>query len=144
MRFFKSIFSTFTIWVLASLLNALLGATWLRLFLTEYNHWPVRFALTLLFTIFFSTPGMFVFWLMLLINWENTRLFRSLLKAVFIISILSALFLFLLNDHELERQQLFLSLFNVISPKASIMMHVPIFKTIPSNKITSDYASVNS
>lgn len=133
MRFIKSIFSTFTIWVLAALLNALLSATWLWLFSTEYNHWPVGFVLALVFTLFFSIPGMFVFWLVLLVNWGKTSLFQLLLKAGFIISLLSSLFLFLLNDAELERQQLFLSLSIVTSSIASIMIHFPIFKTILSN-----------
>lgn len=143
MRFFKSIFSTFTIWVLAALLNALLSATWLWLFSDEYNQWPVGFALTLVFTLFFSTPGIFVFWLVLLANWNKDLLFQYLLKAGVIISSLSSLFLFFLNDDDLERQQLFLSLSIVISSIASIMMHFTIFKNIPSNKISNNDASCN-
>ena len=143
MRFFKSIFTTFTIWVLAALINALLSATWLWLFSNEYNHWPTGFALALVFTLLFSTPGIFIFWLLLLINWEKAMLFQTLLKAGFLISSFSSLILFLFEDTELEGQQLFLSLSIVISSTASIMMHFTIFKTFPSNKISNNYASVN-
>jgi hypothetical protein len=143
MQFFKSILSTFTIWVLAALLNASLSATWLWLFSNEYNHWPVVFALTLVFTLFFSIPGMFVFWLILLINWDKVMLFQTLLKAGAIISLLSSLFLFVLNDQELERHQFFLSLSIVISSIASIMMHFSIFNNLLSNKKPNKYASGN-
>lgn len=144
MRFFKSIFTTFTIWVLAALINALLSATWLWLFSIEYNHWPTGFALTLVFTLLFSTPGIFIFWLLLLINWEKAMLFQTLLKAGFLISSLSSLILFLFDDTELEGQQLFLTLSIIISSIVSIMTHFTIFKNISSNKISNDYASVHS
>jgi len=144
MKFFKSIFSAFTIWVWAALLNALLSATWLGLFSTECSYWPAGFGLTLVFTLIFSIPGMFIFWLVLLINWEKAMLFQSLLKAGFILSSLSSLILFLFDDTELERQQLFLSLSIVISSLTSIMVHFTIFKNIPSHKISNNYASVHS
>ncbi len=143
MVFFKSIFSTFTIWVLAAILNALLSATWLWLFSTEYSYWPSGFGLTLLFTLIFSTPGIFVFWLVLLVNWQKPLLFQTLLKAGLIISLLSSLFLFVLNDNEIGGQQFPLSLSIIISAIASIMMHFAIFKNISSNKISNDYAPVN-
>jgi hypothetical protein len=143
MKFFKSIFSAFTIWVLAALLNALISATWMSLFATEFNRWPVWFFLSVAFTLFFSVPGVFIFWLVLLANWQKPLLFQTLLKAGLIISSLSSLFLFVLNDHEIEGQQFAQSLSIIISSIASIMMHFPILKNIPSNKIANDYASIN-
>ncbi len=143
MKFFKSIFSTFTIWVLAALLNALISATWMSLFATEFNRWPVWFFLSVVFTLFFSLPGVFIFWLVLLANWQKPLLFQTLLKVGFIISSLSSLFLFVLNDHEIEGQQFPLSLSIIISSIASIMIHFTILKNISLNKIANDYASVN-
>ena len=143
MRFFKSIFTAFTIWVLAALLNALLSGSWVTFFSKEMFSWPGAFILVFIFTLIFSIPGMFIFWIVMLINWNEELLFRTLLKTGFIISALSSLWLYLLDDFGMKGQQLFLSLGIVISAIGSIMAHHSILKMIYTNKISQNYVSDN-
>jgi hypothetical protein len=143
MKFIKSIFTAFTIWVLAAMLNALLSGSWVTFFSNEMYSWPGAFILVLIFTLIFSIPGMFIFWIVMLVNWNEELLFRTLLKAGFIISALSSLWLYLLDDFGINGQELFLSLGIVISAIASIMAHYRIFKMIYTNKISENYVSDN-
>ncbi len=122
MKLFKSIFICCSIWLLAGLLNALLFATWLSLFTTEFHHWPRTFGLALIFSLLFSVPGMFIFWVVFVVNWSCDLLFRHLLNAGLILSVLSSLLLFLF-DGEIQKQQFVLACYIVIAALSSIMIH---------------------
>lgn len=92
----KTIFLTFTIWVLTALLNGLLSGTWLILYSVEFNEWAVACFSVFIATLFFSIPGTFILWLVFLVNNKEEYLFRSLLKTGFIVSSLSSAFIFIL------------------------------------------------
>ena len=134
MTVIKSIFLSFTIWVLTALLNACLGGTWLSVFSNEFSAWQLIFLQVFVCTLFFSVPGMFIFWIVLLVNWEQERLFRVLLKTAFVVSILSSVILYFLPVDVVDDQQFFLSLCVVIASIASIMIHHSTIKTISANK----------
>ncbi|MEP7142337.1 MAG: hypothetical protein ABI707_05690 [Ferruginibacter sp.] len=140
MRFIKSIFLSFTIWVLTALLNAIFSGSWLALFSIELKNWPTAFLVVLICTLVFSIPGMFIFWIVLLVRWNKDLLFRSLLQTGFIISALSSLLLFILPVNELKGQQAFLSLFIVIAVITSVMIHHSIIKSISKNIMTENDA----
>ena len=134
MTLFKSILLSFTVWVMAALFNACLGGTWLSFFSNEFSTWQVIVLQVFVCTLFFSLPGMFIFWIVLLVNWEQERLFRVLLKTAFVVSILSSVILYFLPVDVVDDQQFFLSLCVVIASIASIMIHHSTIKTISANK----------
>lgn len=138
MIFIKSIFFCFTIWVLTALLNALLSGTFLCVFSNAFRHWPETFFEVFICTLFFSVPGIFILWILLLANWHQQQLFGLLLKASLIISALSSLLLGVFPFSLIKGQQLFLSLCIVSASIASIMMHHSIIKSISANKIEND------
>jgi hypothetical protein len=134
MAFLKSIFLAFTIWVLAALLNALLGGSWLYFFSRGFTHWPAAFFLVFIFTLILAAPGIFIFWIVLLVKWNEGLLFRYLLKTGLVISALSTLILYILPIGGVEGQQLFLSLCIVIAAITSIMIHHHIIKSASTDK----------
>lgn len=123
MAFIRSIFFSFTIWLLAAMFNALLSGAWLNVFASYFNEGAGTFFLVFIFTLIFSIPGIFIFWIVLLANWDEVFLFRLLLKAGLIISVLSSLLLYKLHLDEVAGQQLFLSFSIVVSTISSIMIH---------------------
>jgi hypothetical protein len=123
MMFIRSIYLSFTIWVLTVLLDALLYGTWLSLFSKEFSQWWEAFIAVVFFTLLFSIPGMFIFWMVLLVNWKQELLFRSLLKTIIIVSAVSSMLLYLLPLGVLRAQLIFLSRCIVIAAIVSTMIH---------------------
>jgi hypothetical protein len=136
----KSIFLSFTIWVLTALLNAVLAVTWLSIFSNEFTCLPAAILVVFIFTLIFSIPGMVIFWIVLLVNRDEELLFRSLLKTGFIVSALSSLMLYILNDDMIGGQKLFLPSCIVIASVASIMIHHPGINSISASKILKNHA----
>jgi hypothetical protein len=134
MIFIKSVFLSFTIWVLTALLNTMLSGGCLA-FSNEVRYWQETFLLVFIGTLIFSIPGIFIFWIVLLVNWRKDLLFRSLLKAGFVISALSSLLLFILPFNHIKGQQAPISLCMIIAAVASIMIHYPAIRSISTNKI---------
>ncbi len=138
--FIRSLVLCFTVWVLTALLNTALAGTWLCLFANEYNQFSGTYMMVLIFTLIFSVPGMFFFWIILLATWDNENLFRTLLKAGMVISSLSTMILFVL-PHGLARHEIIpLSACIIIAAVASIMIHHFWIKSISTNKKTEHYA----
>ena len=136
----KSIFLCFTIWVLTALLNALLGGTCLYFFSDEFWFWQAAVLDVLFFTLFLSVPGIFIFWLGLLVNRKKALLFRQLLKAGLIISALSSLLLFVLPFNDFKGQQFYLAVCIVVSAITSVMMHHTRIQKFSTNQINEEYA----
>ncbi|MBC7886610.1 MAG: hypothetical protein H7Z13_01880 [Ferruginibacter sp.] len=130
MALIKSILLSFSHWVLTALLNALLSGGWLSFFSTECNPWPGAYLLVFICTLVFSIPGIFIFWIVLLVNWDEDLLFRSLLKTGCIVAALTSLLLFVLPVDSIKGQQLFLSCCMLVASGASIMIHHSIIKSI--------------
>ena len=122
MRFFKSIFLCLTIWVLTALINTLLSGTMLLFFSFDFHLSYSVFFLAFIFTLIFSIPAMFVFWITLIIYWKNQYLFRILLRVGFITSCLSIPLLIKLLDEGMYTE-ICLSIFIIISAIGSIMFH---------------------
>ncbi len=132
MKFIKSIFLSFTIWILTALLNALLSGAILSF--TGLNQWPGALLLAFVFTLVFSVPGMFIFWIVLLTNWNDAILFRIMLRTGFIISGLSSLLLLIVPDNDVKAHFFLLSFCVVVAAIASIMVHHPIIQSVCRNK----------
>lgn len=129
MKFLRTFFLCFTIWVLAALINTLLSGTMLLFFSIEFRSSISVFFLSLVFTLIFSIPAMFLFWLALIINWTHQHLFRILLRVGFITACLSLPLLIKLLDEEISTV-IWLSIFIIISAIGAIMFHHSIIKSI--------------
>ena len=85
---------TFTIWVLASLINGLLCAISLSIIYNIYSELAAEIIGIALISLFFSAPGFFIFWLILVfkISTYTTEraLFRSALITGFILASVTA------------------------------------------------------
>ena len=139
MKLIKSIFAGFTVWVLTALLNAVLSSTVISFFSSEFNRWPSTFLLVFIFTLIFSIPGIFLFWITLLVNWNAEGLFRILLRLGFIVSGLSSLLIYALPMEMETGQLLLLSLCMVIATVTSIMLHHSILKSITAINKNENY-----
>ena len=136
MTFFKSVFLSFTIWIVATLVNALLGGTWLTYFSEQPDYSPGAYLLLFICTLVFSIPAMFIFWVVLLSNWDSDNLFKILLRTGIVVAALSTLVLFFFPAGVIHSDMLFLAPCIVIATIFSIMVHHSIIKSIASNKIT--------
>ena len=136
MRFLKSVFLSFTIWIVATLVNALLGGTWLTYFSEQPDHWPGACLLLFICTLVFSIPAMLIFWVVLLSNLDSDNLFKILLRTGIIVAALSTLILFFFPAGVIHSDMLFLAPCIVIATISSIMLHHSIIKSFSSNFIT--------
>jgi len=139
MELIKSIFSSFTIWVLTALLNAVLSGTVVSFSSSGFSYWPTAILVVFILTLIFSIPGIFLFWITLLVNWEAEGLFRILLRLGFIVSILSSLLIYVLPMDMEIGQLLLLSLCMVIATVTSIMLHHSIFNAITTKNKNEHY-----
>ncbi|MEO6731431.1 MAG: hypothetical protein ABIN01_09450 [Ferruginibacter sp.] len=85
-------------------------------------------------------PAVFVLWIVLLANWDEQTLFRSLLKTGFIVSILSSVVAYFLPFGVIKSERPLLSLCIVIAAISSIMMHHSMISSINKNKTTHSHA----
>ena len=136
----KAIFLTFTIWLLTALLNGLLSGTWLVFYSVEFNEWTIGCFSVFIATLFFSIPGTFILWLVFLVNSKEEYLFRSLLKAGFIVSSLSSAFIFVLPLGLGKREFLMVFLLAILSLTTAIMIHHAAIRTKTSHKTIENYA----
>lgn len=138
MRFLKSSFLCVTIWVVSALLNSILSGTCLYLLESSLDPgWPGAYLIVFIFTLIFSVPAVFIFWLLLLVNWNEVLLFRIMLRTGLVLSLLSSLLLYMLPLRISVSQLLFLCVCILISSITSIMLHHSIIRSISINK---DYA----
>ncbi|MEO7529777.1 MAG: hypothetical protein ABIS69_00150, partial [Sediminibacterium sp.] len=105
---------------------------------TGVNQWPGALLLAFVFTLVFSVPGIFIFWIVLLANWSDAILFRIMLRAGFVISGLSSLLLLIVPDNDIKAHFFLLSFCVVVAAIASIMIHHPIIQSINRDKTEYD------
>jgi hypothetical protein len=116
---------TFTIWVLTALINAVISACCLAFSNTEFNVWILAFLLTLFFTLLFSVPAVFIFFICFAATSKSDagHLFRVLLVAAFVTAIISAAGFYVAFYYQFKTFTIFLTLSIVISAISSIMLH---------------------
>jgi drug/metabolite transporter (DMT)-like permease len=116
---------TFTIWVLTALINAVMSACCLAFSDTEFNVWILAFLLTLFFTLLFSVPAVFIFFIFFAATSKSDtgHLFRVLLVAGFVTAVASAVAFYFAFYYQFKTFTIFLTLSIVISAISSIMLH---------------------
>ena len=134
----KKTVHTFTIWVLAALINALLSAS--CLFFTGHESWPGAFMLSLIFTLLFSCPGIFIFWVTFISTPKNDAayLFRRLLKCTIIAAAVSATGFAVLFHGEFANCIFLLGWSIVIAGIVAVLAHNGFIVAICKNNIRQD------
>lgn len=122
-NFFKTCFFTFTIWIVAAFINSLLYAVIFNLGNIVKGNFSESMGLAFLFTLLFSAPAVFILWITFLANSGSENLSRLLLRAVFILSLVSCLFIVFVPDEVYKGHWLLLSFIIVASSVSSVLLH---------------------
>lgn len=134
--FVRSVFLCITIWVLTGILSGLLTGSCLMFIQSSTELWPGIVLFVGLFTMAFSIPGMFVFLLIVIWNWNSPALFRIMLRCAAMLPLLSTSLLYLF-PMGLDRNEFsVISIGVTISCLTSVMLHHSIIKSINENNIS--------
>lgn len=125
---------TATIWLLASFINAILCGAALFFVSNTYDQLPGYVFLIVILSLFFSAPGFFIFWIVLLIKFSfhttERVLFRSALTTGLVLSIVTAYPGSKMVASEFMGYALIPASCIVLSAMISIMLHFKYFKKI--------------
>lgn len=125
---------TFTMWLLASGINALLCGIGLSLIKPFYGEAAGDIILIFIVSLFFSAPGFFVFWIVLLFkiatHTTERALFRSALITAFILACATAYFGARIFSGEFYNHASIPATCVIISSLSSILLHFKHFKKI--------------
>ncbi|MEO8111059.1 MAG: hypothetical protein ABI594_13535 [Ginsengibacter sp.] len=119
-------FITFTVWLLAAFVNGLLCG----IFLAITEHHPSAWAGYLIgiffISLFFSAPGFFIFWIIMMVTfakWTRERaLFRTALSTGFILSATTGICCSEIFSYEFHEKYV-LVLLIILSAITSVMLH---------------------
>jgi hypothetical protein len=138
--YLKSILHSFTVWVLAALSNAILSACCLSVAPNEFDHWGEAFILAFFFTLVFSIPAVFVFWVAYMTNKmvDGNSLFRVLLRTGFITAAISGILFFVSFKVMFKGFTFFLMLSIIVAAISSIMLHHNFIINNHKNKISNN------
>jgi hypothetical protein len=121
-------------WLLASFNNALLCSAYISVSGQYPGELPEGTVLIFFSSLFFSAPGFFIFWAVLLIklggNMYGRDLFRVALATGFTLAATTAIICSQLLKSLFPANRYVLILFAILSAIASIMMHFNYFKKI--------------
>lgn len=125
---------TFTIWLLASLINGLLCGITLSVVHNIYSEITADIIGIAFISLFFSAPGFLVFWFVLLIriltDTKERALFRSALVTGFILASVTAFFCSKMFSSEFSNHFYIPAACIILSAISSIMLHFKHFKKI--------------
>lgn len=129
---------TFTIWIMTAIINGVLCGTYLIVSAVE----PEPFLLIIFFaTLFFSIPGFFIFWIVMLIaisrNIYGRALFRTALSTALLLSAATGVVGSGLSSIFTLLERCLFPVFIIISSIAGIMMHFNLFKKIEIQKTSN-------
>jgi cytochrome c biogenesis factor len=134
----KTCFFTFTIWLLAAFINGVLYATVFSLGKLVNTDAAESFFLATIFSLVFSIPAIFCFWIVFLTNSEKENLSAVLLKTAFIVSALSCLIVPILPSDVVNGHHVLLVLMIVIAALTSVLLHHPVIKSFYHSKKESN------
>jgi hypothetical protein len=132
--YLKLTFRTFTIWILASFINGLLYGIYKASMNHISNAFPVGILVIFFISLFFSAPGFFIFWIILLGKLGKgiyeRALFRAALSTGFLLAAATAIVCLELLKSAFSTDKYVLILFAILSSMSSIMIHFNHFKKI--------------
>ncbi len=132
-QYIRITFITFTVWLLSAFINGLLCGIYISI--TKYGpgQRPFYLVVVFLFSLFFSAPGFFIFWISMLVSfarWIRERaLFRVALSAGFIPAIITGVCCSEIFKYEFPQKYVCI-FFIILSAITSIMLHFNHFKKI--------------
>lgn len=125
---------TVTIWLLASLINGLLCSISISILYNVYDNIAADIFGIAFISLFFSAPGFFIFWIILLFEISTSTkerdLFRSALITGCILAVVTAYFGSKLFASEFSNHPTIPAASIIISAITSIMFHFKYFKKI--------------
>ncbi|MDN3658966.1 hypothetical protein QWZ08_25205 [Ferruginibacter paludis] len=121
----RIILHTFTIWVLTALINAVVSASLLAFSDSEFNRWVFAFSLAFFFTLIFSAPAVFIFFIFFATteNDDAGYLFRVLVITGFVTATISAAVFYAAFNSIFKSFTILLTLSIVCSTLSAIMLH---------------------
>ncbi|MEO6637788.1 MAG: hypothetical protein ABIN25_05905 [Ginsengibacter sp.] len=126
-------FITFTIWLLAALVNGLLCGIFLAITRHDLGAWAGYLSGIFFISLIFSIPGFFVFWITMMVvfaKWIRERaLFRAALSTGFILAVITGIAGSAAFSYEFPQRNLLIC-FIALSAITSIMLHFKYFKKI--------------
>lgn len=122
-NFLKTCFCTFTIWIVAALVNSILYAIIFNLGNIVRENFSESVGLAFFFSLLFSAPAVFFLWIVFLVNSENENLSKILLRAVFILSLFSCVFIAFVPDEVYKGHWLLLGFIIIVSSVISVLLH---------------------
>lgn len=130
-------FRTFTIWIMAAVINGLLCGICMSVSDTAYEP-VITIIFCGIFSLFFSIPGFFIFWIVMLIAigryTYGRALFRVGLSAGLVLSAATAVMCVQFFIYLSPNIQYVIPVFIIFSAITSIMMHFNLFKKIGIEK----------
>ncbi len=132
--YIKITITTFTIWMLCALINSLACGTYIVFTSYHFNEWLGNIIFIFFLSLFFSAPGFFIFWCVLIISFakwiEQRALFRVALSTGFILALITGIISSSLFKHEFPAGEYMIVLFVMLSAMISIIKHFNHFKKI--------------
>ncbi len=132
--YIKITITTFTTWMLCAMINGLLSGTYMFFANHYFGEWPADILIIFFLSLFFSAPGFFIFWIVLLISfarWNEERaLFRIALSAGFALALITGIAGSVIFKNEFPNGEYLVILFVILSAMTSIIMHFNHFKKI--------------
>ncbi len=133
MKFIKVTFFSGTIWLSTAVINSLLFTVFFSGNLVRESLSEL-FGLSMIFSLLFSVPAAFLFWLVFMIKAGIARLSLLLLRTAFVLALLSCPMILLLPNDVYGGQWLLLALFLILSPMAAVLLHHRVI-----NRINTEY-----
>lgn len=125
---------TFTIWIMASLINGLLCGISLSVINLNYTEIIPDSIVIFFISLFFSAPGVFIFWIVLLIKIAGyiteRALFRTALGTGFVLASATAAFCSKMFSDEFSNHSFVIAACIILSAMSSIMLHFNQIKKI--------------
>ena len=125
---------TFTMWLLACVINGLLCGAFVSIIDGDYSNVFERIIGYAFISLFFAIPGFIILWLVLLFRLSTTKkdrsVFRTALVAGFILACITALFVSNIFSSEFSDYHQVPSACIILSALSSVMLHFKYLKNI--------------
>ncbi len=124
MKYFQSAFYSFTIWVLASIINGITSGLYLIL---SGKMGPEALMGSLVFSLVFSLPGIFLFWIYFMIRLYKhsggSKLFIELLNAALLVAIFSGIIFYQFLGNEFRSNNIVLMILGIVATLIALFVH---------------------
>lgn len=136
-NFIKTSFFTFTIWIVAALVNSLLYAVIFSLGNIVNDNIFETAGTVFFFSLLFSAPAVFILWIVFLVSCQNEQLNKILLRTVFILSLFTCVFIALVPNGVQKGHWLLQASIIIVSSVISVMLHHRFLRSFAHPKLNT-------